>query len=33
MSTPGLFYHDYVPATVRIAQAVGITASAFVCGE
>ncbi|KAF2092071.1 hypothetical protein K490DRAFT_32435 [Saccharata proteae CBS 121410] len=27
------FYHEQVPTTVRVAQAVGITASAFLCGQ
>ncbi|OCK77577.1 hypothetical protein K432DRAFT_384580 [Lepidopterella palustris CBS 459.81] len=33
MSGSGLFYHEQVPATVLIAQAVGITASAFLTGQ
>ena len=33
MTDTGLFYHEYVPITVRVAQALGLTASAYLCGK
>lgn len=33
MASKGLFYHEEVTAPIRVAQVLGLTASAYLCGH